>query len=472
MTTGVMIKIAGVPIATSWDGTDLIGVDNLTIQWGRSELYEQPDPSILTLTLIDRAGTFVTDDTRVGQEITVAIADPYRVVFRGALSAPTAERREVWNSDIGDYETVWVTQVTASDTLAALAMSVFRGTAIDGWYEGAGGWTEVSPSRRISDLLAAGASQLVTAVASVDTPVVSPSVAILLHGQTAAEAKTALDLIRQCYQVVPLSATSYDADTDTVYPASFLPQTVLALGRAGGKIVVTSTGGLVVPADSVGVESYRLTSTLADSIDAVQLAYVWYGKDPALSAGAQKRTIYTGGMIEAATRRDTINPRTRRVLKIDSQVMIFDTGEFLPGQRDPNNRFPAYLLGQLTAIVNAINGQVRLPALTFDAHRLPLPADIEAVIYQTRPSTRPIYFAGSVFNGLRGSGPQFQIIGGTLRYSKTTWSHTVTLAPALAAASASPLTLGQLVTDKTATLGDFHPAVHLADLGIVTKGLT
>ncbi|MFJ3393998.1 hypothetical protein [Leifsonia aquatica] len=468
MTAGASVTINGRPIASSWDGSDLIALADLTIRWGRTDPYEQPEPSILTMSLIDRRGNFVTDENRVGQEVVVTMTDPNRVQFRGSLSKPKARRQQVYNRLTRAYEYVWVVTFTASDTAAALAMAVFPGDALDGWAEGAGGWSEVRPNVRLQRLYNAGASGLIAGFESVPDVVASPAVDRILHGQAAADARTALELVQQAYQAIPLGVANYDPHSDTMAIGRFATASPVALTLKAGKVVLSVSAGMVVPASRAAVDAYELESTVAEAIDAVQVSYWWYGKDPSLSAGAQKRTIYTQGFIEGRTAR--YNAKTRRVLKLETEFIIFDPTEYTPGAVDAFNRFPAWLLAEVLAIVNSLNGQLRLPALSFDATRRPLPADVESVIYRTSAQAVPLYFAGSVFNGMANVGPQFQIIGGTLRYDEG-WSHEVTVCAARPNPGAQ-LTVAQLVTNTGPTLADFDPDISLADLGLVTTGLS
>ncbi|SDH16226.1 hypothetical protein SAMN04515691_2982 [Leifsonia sp. 98AMF] len=467
MTAGAIVTINGRPIASSWDGTDLVALAGLSIRWGREDPYEQPEPSILTMQLVDRLGNFVTDENRVGQAVVVAMADPYRVQFRGSLSKPRAERRRVHNPLTNLDETVWVVTFTASDVLANLGAAVFAGDAVDGWVEGAGGWSEARTNVRLQRLYDRGANGLVEGIDTL--PQVLPAnVDRIMHGQAAKDARTALELIQQVYRTHPMGVVNYDPHANRITVGEFTTTSPVALALSAGKVVLSLSAGLVVPASKVAVDSYTLESTVAEAIDVVQVGYFWYGKDPGLTAGAQKRTIYTEGFIEGRTAR--YDARSRRVLRVDTEDITFDPTEFTAGSVDAFNRFPAWLLGQVLAIVNGLNGQLRLPPLRFDARRLPLPAALEAVLYRPTVQNVPLHFAGSVYAGMAHVGPQFQIIGGILRYDGAGWSHEVNVCAARPNPAAT-LTVAQLVTNPGPTLADFDPDISLADLGLVTTGL-
>ncbi|MBZ4486284.1 hypothetical protein [Microbacterium sp. cx-55] len=467
MTSGARVTIGRNVVTSSWDGSNLVALDGLKIVWGRTDPYDDPEPSLLTLRLLDRTGVFVNDPTRIGQEVVVTMIDPQQVVFRGAIAKPKATRRRVYNPLLGADETVWIVTLTAVDPLAALGMAVYPGDAIDGWVEGAGGWPEVSPNQRLDRLYAAGASGLVDGFEAVQDIAGTPVVARRVHGQAAADARTALELLRQVYRGVPLGVANYDPATHMVTIGRFADSSPVSLTYSGGIVRLALGTGHIVPASRVGVSGYDLESSVDAAIDAVQVGYWWYGNDPNMTSGSQRRTVWTQGFIEARTNR--YDPRTRRVLKVDTEYMRFQLDLYGPGVMDPFNRFPAWLLDQVTRIVNKLNGQLRVPRLTFDADRAPLPAALEAVLYRPTAQAVPLYFAGSVFNGMPMVGPQFQIIGGTLTYEDG-WRHEVSVC-STGPAPAATLTVAQLVTNPAPTLSDFDPDISLADLGQVTTGL-
>jgi hypothetical protein len=466
MTTGARVTLGGAAVASGWDGTDLIAVDGISIRWGRARPYDDPDPSILTLTLLDRTGQFASDPDRIGQEVVVEMIDPATVTFRGTITKPRARRVKVHNPSLNALEVVWLVTITATDPIAALGMAVFPGDAVDGWVEGAGGWSEVTPNQRLQKLYDAGASGLVAGFAPLPDIVASPAVDRRVHGQAAKDARSALDLVQQVYRGDPLAVAVYDPSAHSISIGRFAASSAVRLVVAGGVVKLDLPAGRVVPASRVRSDSYTLESDVDQAIDAVQVSYYWYGKDPTLSTGEQKRTIYTEGFIEGRTAR--YDARTRRVLKIATEFITFDPSEFVAGSRDAFNRFPAWLRDQVLAIVNKLNGQLTMPTLTFDAKRLPLPAELEALIYRPVQPNVPIYFSGSIFNGLEGVGPQFQIIGGTLTY-RNGWQHAVTVCATGPAADG--LTLGALFGMSDAKLTDLDPDISLADLGLVTNGL-
>ncbi|AGW42450.1 ferredoxin/ferredoxin-NADP reductase [Leifsonia xyli subsp. cynodontis DSM 46306] len=390
------MAIGGVPVPEVWDGGDMVAVDGVRIRWGRTDAYEQPEPGVLTLTLIDRTGGFISDARRIGRPVTVAIrvreATPEQVVFRGVITQQAAKRHRIHNPLTDTDEDVWVVTVTASDTLATLAMAVLPGDALDGWVEGAGGWSEQTPENRLGTLWTHGLSAILHWIQTPRLSAGTPKAVPILHGQAAEAARSVRDLINQAYQAEPLAVPSYDPGANEVTVARFATASPLALTLESGRITLHAPDGQIVPAARVRVNDLTVESTVADAIDVVNLTYWWYGADPALTPGEQKRTLYTQGFIQGRT--DQYDPAGMRVLKVDTQFMTFDTTEFVPGYRDAYNRFPTRLLTDILTIVNGLNGRLRPPTLTFDMKRLPLPEETEAVLYRgpsckTFPSTLP-----------------------------------------------------------------------------------
>src|SRR5690606_37395820 len=117
------------------------------------------------------------------------------------------------------------------------------------------------------------------------------------------------------------------------------------------------------------------------------------------------------------------------------------------------------------------------PPVTFDFRRFTLEQSVEDLLLTLRPQTVPVYFPGSRWNH-QNVGPQQSIIGGVLRWNPTQegssleagWTHELHLAPTLGVVAT--LTVGQLVTNPSPTMGDFDPAITIADLGNVTIGLS
>src|SRR4051812_31347150 len=97
MSYGIRITIAGEQVATSVADASPGGAtatDELRIEWGRESIYDQPDPSQATLTLLDRTGRYVDEAMLVGQRLEVYVtgeAAGDRRLFRGTITDPSCE---------------------------------------------------------------------------------------------------------------------------------------------------------------------------------------------------------------------------------------------------------------------------------------------------------------------------------------------------------------------------------------------
>lgn len=470
---GAVITIEEDELASSWDGSSRVALDGLAITWGRDDPYDETDPGTLSMSVIDPTGQWAASQTLSGKSVRVTrtVGSSSVTMFRGNITRATLERRKIYNPTSRVREPVWVVAITAGDRLAAAAATVIPGEMGDGSIEGLGGWGEQSPATRLTNLMDFGANQLFAERGRVANDVLGNGTIIRrMHGAEAADRLSVLELFAQAFKLIPLGAVGYDPDTETITIASFAAASNVVLVYSGGVVSVQLPTGRVLDAARVAVpDGLTGETTTADAIDVVQLSYWWYGKDPNLTSGSQKRVTYTNPFIQRRTARAATSG-TSRVLKVDTQAMFLDPSEFVSGAVDAYNRFPAWLADQITAIVNTLNGQLRLPSLRLDHERLPLDAAATEILYRPFQSTTPLYFAGSVFNTLPNAGPQFQIIGGTLRFERG-WKHDVTLCAARSSFPAS-LTITQLFgTSSAAKIGQFDPSIRIGDLANITQGL-
>jgi len=467
---GARVTVNGQVLASSYDGEQITALAGLTFGWGRESVYDETDPGVLRFRVIDRLGTWSTEVDRIGQPVTVERTGPDVVVFRGTISAAAPKRTTVRNPRTGAREDVWVVEVRAASTVADLAMAVFTGPSSANTVEGLGGWTEVSPAARIEDLVAAGALSIVASIESPAEIPITPQVRPRLRAIDAKKAATALELIEGVYRARPLGFVDYDPATNAITLGRISVASNVVLTYSGGRTTIVLPTGRVIPARSVAAPNgYQAETSVADAIDVVEHDYTWYGKDPALSPGSQKRTTYLSRIATILTRRAT--GRTRRVYKLDANLIELDPTEFQAGSVDATNRGIAWLHNEVVAIVNSLNNQIRLPVLRLDDRRLPLgDASLTAIAYTPAAQTLPLYFAGSVFNTLQNAGPQYQIIGGTLAYDNG-WTHDVNLSP-VRTTPREPLSIAAVFGSTSAsTWASYDDSIRLSDLDTITQGL-
>jgi hypothetical protein len=121
--------------------------------------------------------------------------------------------------------------------------------------------------------------------------------------------------------------------------------------------------------------------------------------------------------------------------------------------------------------VQSVNGMLTTPGVRFDLHRWNYGADFETAILKPITDRRPIYFPGSEYAELTALVCQQQPIGGTIGYEGGYYAEPV-FAPAAGSPATTQLTIGQLVTNTTPTMGEYDPAISLADWGTISIGLS
>ena len=470
---GARLVIDGSAVRGDWDGTATVAVANIEITWGRESLYDDTEPDGCTAYVIDPTGDWLGATKRNGSTLEVFQEANNRRVFYGAVSASDMRVVNVVNPATGQREPRWFVKLSASGRLGALSESVFPGEMGAESLEGLGGWGEDYINEIQPKYLSRGMGTIVADIGRVPDIAESLNVGRRMNQVAASQRATSLDLIARLYRAgEPLGFANYDPATNAVTCGITAAAGGLRLTYAAGVTSVVPIGDNVVavPADRVKVgDSDDATTAAADAIDAVSVSYVWYGKDPKLTSGSQKRTVYIDQLIEQPTARAAASA-THRVLEVDSQLMSLQQSEF-GYDVTRYNRAPAWLAASIVAKVNTLNGQLRLPPVTFLEKRLPLASDALTWSF-LRPvhDGRALYFPGSKYNTLPGAGPMYQIVGGTLRFDGS-WSHEVTLAPAVGNGTGALTIAGLFGTTSAATIGSFDSSIRLGDLDSITQGL-
>jgi hypothetical protein len=474
-TFGVSVLLSGRTIAQTWDGSRLTALNDLSIVWGREDAYDLAEPGTLSASVIDPTGEWITGETLGGQKIAVTRTSAILgdlIVFRGRISKASASRRRVYNPITKTREPVWVVSISAGDRLAEAASTILTGEMGEKSIEGPGGWGEQYPEDRMPNLFSRGAARIFSDYDTVSNKAnTQGTIGRRLHGQNASDQRTLLELIEQVYRLVPLGVVNYDPDANAVRIGSYAKASSINLVYTDGVARFDLPSGRAISADRVAVpDGLAAESTAADAIDVVQVSYFCYLQDPNMTKGAQKRMTYTGAIRQETTARGRTSD-SNRVLKYDTQAMWLDPDEFAADGPTPAiNRLTGWLAQQIVEIVDTINGQLRLPTIRLDDRRLPLDAASSDVLYRPFQLKTALYFTGSVFNTLPNAGPQYQPIGGTLRYDRG-WKHDLVMTPAQPRAITDPTIADVFGTTSAAQLGQFDPDIRLGDLANVTTGL-
>lgn len=503
MTYGIRISIDGVPVATSLADDNPAAptaIDELKVVWGRDSIYEQPDPSQATLTLLDRTGRYVDGATLTSKRLEAYItgeAAGDRRVFRGTITNPTCERITL------DGDSAYKVTIVAADPMADLGRYVGPGD----WYPpfqsdwgsmtlANGAYITEGGRERVDNLFNQGTAtrylptDVPRIISGIDYP---PAFAPGHEGQPsyflyagAIEGGTAsvLDVMREVSRIEPLGWVNYDPAIDWLRIGGLAPAAGLRLALSAGRIVVVPASQpagasgplLILDASTIEVpEGYKLTAAPDNAIDRIilpRLRQIYTQDGPPIN-GVQ---FYKMIMVRSQGWRtaNRYNPSQFGMRQLD--YGLFAGGlenDFASPPYDYGSDGVGWLLDTVKAYVDSYNGSYRLPRLRYSVKRDPAVTDNRTeMLINTRAHARAVYFSGSVFNGLAGVPAQVQIIGGTTGYSAGSWWAELETAPAnTAGLAASTLTLAQLVTNPGPTIADFDPSIRLADFGLIQTGL-
>lgn len=457
------LTIAGVALPASWDGSARVALDGITLDWGRESVYDQPDPTRATVTVIDPGGLWATGATLYGAKLT--IARPLAVMFRGSIDSISLEPVVVTSPRGNRPARVWLVTITAIDPAAALAKAIPTGPGPYGAQDanwrfqnaiyGANHWAQALATTRLTEL-GARADGIVDGFA--------PTTAAgnwLIGTHPMADKMSLLDLARECYSSVPLAHANYNAQTNRIELGALAPATGLSLTLVSSRITLGPVAGHTLDARLIEQTSGgKITSALGENIATVILNHL---------VAVPASNITFEGVSRAVSRTDaaiSTAPVPTSSPNLGRNVLELNTGIYDAPDQTTFGRI-ATLSALVVALVAKLNGKPPAPATRFDLERFDFGA-AEAILLDTKDQPVPLYLAGALHASLNFYGPLFQLIGGRLTYKKG-WTLEAILGPTVTAPAT--LTVAALVTNTTPLLGDYAPEISLADLGHVTKGL-
>lgn len=471
------VRIGGDPIAPSWDGTSIAAVASIQITWGRTDAFSQPDPASLQFVIIDPDGLWSGDPGLYDKRLTISLPDlGGKIIYQGDVSGVSSRRRKLTPPGETTPRWVWMTTITAADPLAALSRLRPAGNPAEGpnaalhpryvdWY-GSGYWMSNGPQPRQDRIMAAGGSAVIDSLDGTGGFWVP-----LIAGK---EHVSLLEVIQRAFSWRAMGHVNYRPESNSVAMGLAAVAGTLRLAYAGGKLVLQSATGLLIPAGSIGTPDagLEIVSTVADAIDSVAInGYTYSSK--AYTNPAGQTTVYAGIQDESMTP----YPRAVPGVQPRGRELVVDTG--LPlGSSDnvpPAPTGQAKTLGdELVALVADMNGRNAPAGLFYDWDALPaLTATLDDLLFTLYDRPTPIYFSGAYTAGFRNHGPFFQIIGGTLSYvvddNRDGWRHELNLTTA-PTTTAAVVTYANWVTNTTARYMDFDAAITWADFANVTTG--
>lgn len=468
------VTIGRTPLASAWDGSQVAAVSRFGIKWGRSTMFEEPEPSSLEFHVVDPDGRWSGDPTLYDQRIIITIPDlGGRIVYQGDVTGVTSTRTKVGNPD-GGSTWVWMTRILATAPDAALRRLIVPGLAYTDafthiqsieWY-GTGYWRlsqsgsqTVHGAEKLAKLLAEGAANHVDSIEN-------PADAIwryLIRGDANASAH---EVVALGYRGgIPGGHVNYRPDTNSLSCGRPAVAGSLALEYTGGALRLKSATGTIVPARAIGVpdDGVSITSTVRDAIDTVAVevydsARCAYTEPGTNNVWTMRR--WESSPIELTRTVPGTTPRLRKLTVKTAHNRSVDGNVETGGNT---------LVGGVRDLAQFLNGRTVPEGLYYDFERHPeLTADLDSLLFNIFDVPVSLYFEGSIAADFPNHGPFFQIIGGTLEFREG-WRVTPTLAPAPSIPGAE-VTYANWVTNTAATYEQFADTITWADFAVVTQG--
>lgn len=488
------VSIDGLRLAADWQDSQLTALDGFTIKWGRDDMYDNTPSAQLVLDVIDPDGAFAGSNSSYGKEVIVTYgAAAGTILYRGTINdlRPRPLRYK--------SRTVWHVRITCNDVLADLAR-----TKVDGLYWTAQNaawdytftyfganklfnretpgfvWLQKDPPgsgqavggpgvawQLINRGLIAEAGDIWTYV---DNDV---SKGAYTHALFIGNDLIALDMWEAHARLHPVGHTNWNPATRRLGVGSIAKAGQIALTRdAGGSLRLSSGGAnrFVVPAQQIVLGSEReARSTVAQNITSLSIP-ASIGRNVRVTRdGVQNPSGTDIVFFDVADQESQYTypvPGTNQAITSQLEIQSKLVRKL---QSPPYNSATDALASTWMPVVQSLNGVMASPNVTFDLTRWNYGAAVETAVLTLMSQDATFYFAGSQYNQLEATAKQHQIIGGTITY-RHGFKAEVTLAPAISTANAT-LTVGQLVTNPTPKMGDYDPAITLADLGNVSIGL-
>ncbi|WP_146072757.1 hypothetical protein [Cryobacterium sp. Y62] len=269
----------------------------------------------------------------------------------------------------------------------------------------------------------------------------------LMYLRTMAEKRSVMDYLRESMAVIALGHPNYDAAQHRIVAGYPAPETGLSLIEdSAGIIQIDPSNGHALESTEIflnGAGSIR--SELAENIANVILSYSITTSGPTIEVNGTTQNTSVIGIFDVDV--DVANVASNGG---KNRLEVVSGTQFVSGSASFTT--PGLLAGDNARLVAQINGKTSTPAVRFDLERVEYGELVEDILLSTRDLAEPLYLIGSPYAALPAFGPMFQLIGGTLEYNHG-WTLDATLAPTIN--NAGMLTVAQLSTSTTATLGDF-----------------
>lgn len=473
------------------DSATIIALAGLTLDWGKEDVYARVDPSMLALELMDRDGIWSADTARYGELVRIALPSG-RVIFRGSVTETHMILTNI--STESGIERVWRTTIRAVDILADLDRDAMSNGGTDTVIypepvvkAGGTNAVEISMQTHYARMMNAGMSRYVDAT-------IRPADLSAAHGfgrsATTNDVPTWLEMLYQLWRALPFAAVNYDPDAHALVglqPASaagihialvFVDDTIRLRAESGSSGVAPVS----LTAARLEVDNVELTSTIQSAITTVEIAHnfkSWSYHEilgnryffPA-SAWSDSQSLFTVPGTSAAIARSVSVP-LRSIVNPPANPPTLPPGSVIPELPDVATGPPiSTVIGPAwAAAVAQVNGKLMPPDAVYDFERWPEDVDVEAFMLRTYAAATPVFISAAYTAGLPNVPSILEVIGGRLRWDDG-WESTMHFGPTLGAGVGVGVAINELVTTPDPGFDDYDPAITLADLGTVTKGVS
>ena len=512
-----IVRINGQTVPTGWELAEASLLDELTIDWGQATVYEEVPPAFLRLELLWPSGGIITIDQLQDAPIEVEVPSLGRVLFRGRITRTKWSETYVWEEHHQANRAYWIVKVAAHDIAGQIAATIPtpRDAAASSATSSGGVLNTVQKTLSMWPFFGAPSDypdgrevtsrampisvrdELVAADITAPFEIASAARPTYVNGgvRTFMQKIDAWQLLREAWGTHPLGEPSINQDARTVELQR--PTTIAAgirLIYTGGKLQLQTAsagnpstgaaGAVRLTGDDLTLVRDRLEVSTDQLLNIGRVDYevnvstdsdvVRVGDDGAgnpLLAGVGMLMSTTKASIDVPTAGGVARTYSRR-LYMSLYAMRYFGNVLEPVDANDGGTIQGQLQATRTLIAK-LNGKVPLPdcVIELEADRDRLPAWAWTLFLSIDPHryiNYPVIVTGAALVQQLSISLSGQVIGGQLSYRQG-WRHELRFAP-VQNELAGDLTIGQLVTNTTATYGDYADDVTFGDLALITQG--
>lgn len=417
---GAFIRIDGDRIAGNVNGSNVVAIESLTLNWGRDSPLDDPGAATLAFTLYDPAGYFRDRPDLIGLRVVAGYDEPRNGTgeianFRGRLTSATMEIRNVYDPHTGESSPGWVIDCQASDVR----------TELSNIYVGDKKWPGELASERLARMLKLVPSDILTGDNRIDTWIDNKGFPTMQEMDV--DNRNLAELFDELYLTVG-DAWVYWPTTDSIQWRPYQSVSGFALAMWRPNDGARNRDWLITPAENGTDAGYGAvyaaaevaadagpTKDLSTAINEVRMSWWNYDYDGGVKDKPRQQT---------AVRKSTVSDPARvgtRTASFSTRL-VYDT--YATEVADRYRDYVDYLAGQWQPAPVTIDA-ARVGGFTdetLQAERIALAAVESATVF---------YISGSMY-AQDSDRPQIcQLIGGTVVWdsARQGWRTTMSTSP-------------------------------------------